>query len=128
MAPAGQFIILTPGFPQDEQDTTCIPFLQAFVLSVKKLFPSLQLTVLAFQYPFQQKEYNWHGIRVVAFGGANQRRFRRLLVWRRVWNFLNRLKQTGEITGIFSVWLTECALIGKHFSNKNRLKHYMWLV
>ena len=31
-----QILILTPGFPQDEQDTTCIPFLQDFVLGMSE--------------------------------------------------------------------------------------------
>src|SRR6266446_3437228 len=128
MALSGQLIILTPGFPQDENDTTCIPFLQQFALSTRKLFPSLQLTVLAFQYPYQRKEYEWHGVRVVAFGGANRRRLLRLFTWRRVWGQLNRLTRDANTLGIFSVWMSECALIGKYYCKAKRLKHYSWLV
>src|SRR5579864_4691250 len=104
MAPQDQFIILTPGFPRDEDDTTCLPWLQAFVLSVKKLFPTLQLTIVAFQYPFEAKNYQWHGITVIAIGGANRTKLRRLLTWRKVWSWLNLLTRKTKTIGVLSLW------------------------
>ena len=125
---SGQFIILTPGFPKDEDDTTCIPWLRQFALSVKRLFPTLPLTIIAFQYPFKEAEYQWHGIRVIAVGGANRTKLPRLLTWRKVWSRLNRLAREMNTIGVLSLWLNECALIGKYFCRKHGLKHYMWLV
>jgi glycosyltransferase involved in cell wall biosynthesis len=123
-----QFIILTPGFPRDEDDTTCIPWLQEFALSVKKLFPSLRLTIVAFQYPFEAKDYRWHGIRVIAIGGGNRAKLCRLLTWRKVWSRLNRLTREKKTAGVLSVWLNECALVGKYYCRARGPRHFMWLV
>ena len=105
MPPPDQFIILTPGFARDEHDTTCIPSLQEFALSIKKLFPSLRLSIVAFQYPFEAKECQWHGIRVIALGGANRTKLRRLLTWRKSWGQLNRLTRETKTAGVLSIWL-----------------------
>ena len=78
---SGQLIVLSPGFPQDEQDSTCIPWLQQFLLSLRRVSPSLEVVVIAFQYPFHSREYTWHGIRVFALGGANRKTWRRLITW-----------------------------------------------
>ena len=29
--------------------------------------------------------------------------------------------------GVFSCWCTECALVGKYFSTRNNLQHYIWI-
>ena len=34
-------VILTPGFPADESDTTCLPLLQQVILHLKKYDPEL---------------------------------------------------------------------------------------
>ena len=47
-----RLVILTPGFPKDETDTTCIPFLQDFILELNDQYPSLKIDILAFDYPF----------------------------------------------------------------------------
>lgn len=122
------FIILTPGFPADESDTTCLPAFQQFAQSVKKLYPQYQLTVITFQYPFVAHEYLWNGIRVIALGGSNRPRLQRFLTWCRAYKVLKRLKKEEKIIGLLSLWLTECALVGKIFAKFHRLKHYMWLI
>ena len=45
-------VILSPGFPKDEADTTCLPAHQVFIKSLNKNFPSLKIIILSFQYPF----------------------------------------------------------------------------
>ncbi|MDB5148608.1 MAG: hypothetical protein JWQ57_2628, partial [Mucilaginibacter sp.] len=71
-------IILTPGFPEHEGDSTCIPPQQVFVKALKETQPELNIVVLTFQYPFFSGEYQWHGIRVISFGHpSNSRIIRR---------------------------------------------------
>jgi len=39
-------IILSPGFAANEEDTTCLPAQQSFILTLKKNFPSLNIIVI----------------------------------------------------------------------------------
>ncbi len=45
-------VILTPGFPKNEQDTTCIPPLQAYVENFTAIHPEIKMSIISFQYPF----------------------------------------------------------------------------
>src|SRR2546421_3800232 len=123
-----KLIILSPGFAADEEDTTCLPAQQLFVKSLKDNFPSLNLTVLAFQYPFSAGDYLWNGIRVISFGGREKGKFYRLVLWLCVWRTLKRLKKENNILGLFSFWCGECALLGKRFGRKYNLPHFIWLL
>ncbi len=121
-------VILTPGFPKDEDDTACLPAFQQFALSLKKKLSADQFLILSFQYPFEKKEYTWNGIRVIAVGGNNKPGFHRLLTWLRTYAILKKIHKKETIRGIFSLWLSECSLVGKIFAKRNRLKHYSWLI
>lgn len=121
-------IILSPGFAKDENDSTCLPPQQVFVKAFKKNAPSLQIIILAFQYPFFKKQYTWFGNIIISFNGQDKRGICRLLLWLKVYRKLNRLKKLYEIAGILSFWCTECALIGKIFSKKNSYKHFIWVL
>ena len=122
------FLILTPGFPKDENDTTCLPAFQQFALSLKKLYPHIEFYFIAFQYPFFKDNYNWHNVNVISIGGKNKAGFYRFYTWIRVYRVLSKLKKEKKIIGILSLWLTECSLIGKIFSKLNNIKHFMWLI
>jgi glycosyltransferase involved in cell wall biosynthesis len=128
MRNSGQIIILTPGFPENEQDTTCIPWLQHLLPALRRVRPSLRVVVIAFQYPYQRREYLWHGFPVFAAGGANRKKLRRLITWARVLRKLRQLRRRDKIAGVLSLWLAECALVGGWFAKANGLRHYACLV
>ena len=121
-------IILTPGFPKDEADTTCLPEKQMLIKTIKKNYPALKIIILAFQYPFFAQTYHWYGIEVISFNGRNKGKLNRLRVWISVWQTLKKLKKRNNIIGILNFWLGECGLIGKYFANKNKIKQYTWLL
>lgn len=121
-------IILSPGFPENEADTTCLPLQQQLIKSIKRLYPDMQVLVLSFQYPFHQQVYNWNGVRVKAFGGKSRGH---VFKWRnqtRIWRALQTIQQTCRVTGILSFWLGECAYIGERFAKRYQLKHYCWIL
>ena len=122
------FIILTPGFPANEADSTCVPFPQLFVKMLKQLNPSLKIIVFAFQYPFEKKTYDWHGVTVIAFNGQNKGRLNRLLLWRTVWRKLNSTIKQNNVAGILNFWLSDCSLMGKWAAKKHSLKSLTWLM
>ena len=63
-------LFITPGFAQNEQDSTCIPPLQCFARGLAA--QGIELTIIALEYPFHTREYLWHGIRVLPCGGKNK--------------------------------------------------------
>ncbi len=121
-------IIVTPGFPTNEQDTSCLPAFQQFVLSLKTQFPQNNLMVISFQYPFEKKEYTWNGISVIALGGKNRSKLFRVMIWLKAYQVLSRIKKQHSIMGIVSLWATECALVANTFAKKNKLKHLIWII
>lgn len=121
------WLILTPGFPKDESDSTCLPLQQALVKTLQQMVQPVQLIVISFQYPFEQKEYRWQGIPVFAIGGKNRGGLYRRLTWQRVNRQLSTLQNTTNIRGIFSFWCGETALIASRFAKAAGIRHYCWI-
>ncbi|GAA4094452.1 glycosyltransferase [Mucilaginibacter panaciglaebae] len=121
-------IILTPGFPENEADTTWLPDRQIFVRVLRDTYPELNIVVLSFQYPYQSREYWWNGIRVIALGGKGKRGLLRRLLWFKAWHKLKQLHKEYEVVGLLSFWLDECAFVAHQFAQKHRLKSYAWLL
>lgn len=121
-------IILSPGFPENEADTTCLPPQQVFVKALKAENPNLNIIVLSFQYPFVATEYNWHGVHVISFGGKGRNKLFRLKIWLQVWFKLLHLNKQHKISGILSFWLDECALIGHYFALMKNIKYRSWML
>jgi glycosyltransferase involved in cell wall biosynthesis len=120
-------VILTPGFPKDEADSTCLPMLQQFTRMLKELYPRLNIVVLSFQYPFFKKTYKLFDITVKSFAGRNKGGLFKLLLRKKIGAVLKDLHDTNKIKGILSFWLGECALMGKRFADKYGIKHYCWI-
>jgi glycosyltransferase involved in cell wall biosynthesis len=121
-------VILTPGFPKNERDSTCMPDRQIFVKALKESNPAIDIVVLAFQYPFYAAEYQWNGVRVIALGGKDKGRIYREITWIRAWRVLKKLNRQYQVTGLLSFWLGECAFVGHRFSKQYKLKHYCWIL
>lgn len=120
-------VILTPGFPENESDTSCLPFLQSLVRTINKDFSFIKIIIVAFQYPFTAAEYTWNGNTVFSFGGRNKGKLSRRFIWFRVWRKLKKIKDDNNVIGLFSLWLGECALSGHRFGKKFEIPHYCWI-
>jgi glycosyltransferase involved in cell wall biosynthesis len=121
-------VIITPGFPANEDDSTCLPPQQTFVKALKEVNPQLEIIVLTFQYPFFSEEYTWNGIRVISYGHPANSRLSRFFTSDRVLQTLKKLNKVHRIIGLLSFWLGKAAVIGNKFAKKNQLKHYTWLL
>ena len=120
-------IILSPGFPKDEMDTTCLPFLQQFVIELKAQFPGLQVLILALEYPFVRQSYLWNGIQVFSFNGWKKGRILKLFTWQHVLKTMRKIRAENEVVGLLSLWCGACAYLGDHFAKRNNLKHFCWI-
>lgn len=121
------FVILTPGFPKDESDTTCLPMQQSFIRALNQKYPLLNIIILAFQYPYFKKTYQWYGNTVISFDGRNRGGLMKLFLFRK-WNAaIKKIHKTDKIHGLLSFWYAECALAGKRFADKHGVRHYCWM-
>ncbi len=122
------FIILTPGFPENEADSTCLPLQQSFIRLLKELYHQLEIVVLSFQHPYHKIKYKWFDIEVIPFSGRNKGGLNRLVLRSKINATLTELHKTKIIIGLLSFWCNECAWIGKHFGDKHGIKHYCWVL
>ena len=121
-------IILTPGFPIDESDSTCLPAQQAFLLALNRNYPSINIKVITFHYPYRSNKFLWNGIQVISLNGRNKKGFARLMIWMRAWRAIGEFKKNAQLMGILSFWCTECGLVGKWFASYHKLKHHCWIL
>ena len=121
-------LVLTPGFPIDESDSTCLPAQQEFLKALYNLYPDLTIMVVAFQYPYTRKTYNWNGITVIPFYGRNRGNIYRRILWWQIWKTILQLTRQYHVVGFLSFWLGECALLGKKLSLKTGIKTLVWLL
>lgn len=121
-------VILTPGFPKDEDDTTCVPAQQLFVKTLKETHPGLKIIVITFHYPHYTAKYDWHDVKVLAVGSKKKGPIFRRVEWFRAWSVLKHLNGKYRLIGLLSFWMGECAWIGDMFGRKYFVKHYCWLL
>lgn len=119
-------VILTPGFPANEKDDSCIPPLQSLLRQLSS--SGLRISVIAFQYPFQRTPYQWHGIRVYPAGGKNRSFPRKLLTWQRCRAHFRSIHQNEKVDLIHSFWMTECAFLGEKLAQRFRIPHLISLM
>ncbi|HTS45983.1 MAG TPA: glycosyltransferase family 4 protein [Puia sp.] len=121
-------VILTPGFPKDEEDSTCLPSQQLFIKSLHNNFPSLKIFILSFEYPFTRSSYRWNNNQVFPFNGWKKKKSGKLKLWLSIWNKMSQLKKENEVIGILSFWCAECAFIGHYFGRIHRIRHLSWIL
>lgn len=121
-------VILSPGFPANEADSTCLPAQQALVRALNTEFPEVSIVVIALQYPFSENEYSWHGNRIIPLNGRNRNKLHRWLLWYKASAVLKTLTKNGNIAGVLSFWLDECAFIGAPFCKRKNIPHFTWLL
>lgn len=121
-------IVISPGFPSDESDTTCLPAQQLFLKELNRLFPGLKVVILALQYPFRKDRYQWFGNTVISLDGKSLPKFMRPVLWLGAYKELNRIHRHSSVLGVLSFWCHETALIGTFFSRRKRLKHKIWIM
>src|ERR1700758_4173505 len=92
-------VILSPGFPKNEADSTCMPPQQLFVKTLKTICPGLKIIVIAFQYPYNPGEYKWNGVNVMAIGGKNHGGLKRAVTWFKAWMALKNIRKQYKVIG-----------------------------
>lgn len=115
-------VFITPGFPENEEDSTTIPALQDYLIALKEALPNTRMTVITFQFPFTSKKYKWNGYQVIPLNGKNKTS-RKMIIWNKTIKHLKDLHYKYPISVLHSFWLGECAFITSRFANRNNIKH-----
>ena len=121
-------VILTPGFPKDEADSTCLPFLQIFISQLNTQFLLLKVEIIAFDYPFTSTTYQWKGNTVHSFNGYKKTKLKKLFKWFSIKKKVDEIKNSNSIIGILSLWCGECTYIGNKYAKRNHLQHFSWIL
>lgn len=120
-------LILTPGFPNDEQETECLPAVQQFIHCYRKLFPAVHLSVLSLHYPFNKSNYQWHGLDVLSICGKNQTGLKRFpIIWKAMRAGL-KINRKAKVDAVLSLWLTDAAFAGKLITKRLNIPHLVWM-
>jgi glycosyltransferase involved in cell wall biosynthesis len=120
-----QIYILTPGFPDSESDTSCLPFLFALAKAHSLDANRADIKILSFQYPFHQKPYKFFRWDVMPFGGKNKKGFSRIRLWLRILTYMLRQSRPDVV---ICLWATETSLIGNIFRGITGVHCITWML
>jgi glycosyltransferase involved in cell wall biosynthesis len=120
-------IILTPGFPSHEGDSTCLPTQQNLVRAFNALDPGLEIIILSIQYPYVTAEYKWFGNSVKTYNGKNLNSIGRIKLWFSIYRDIKKIYKRENMMGILSFWCGETALIGHWFAKFYPIAHFCWV-
>ena len=121
-------IILTPGFPGNENDTTTLYSQQLFVKILSTEFPEIEPIVISLHYPYTQEKYKWLNVDVIPLNGMRYPRWLRFIPWIQAWQKIRKLRKSYQPIGILSFWCLDSALIGQWFSKRNNIRHLIWIL
>lgn len=120
-------LLVTPAFPAHEQDDTCMPLVQAYLLALREQHPLLRIAAIATQYPFHHAPYIWNGIRVFPCDGRNQRLRKPIALWRARRCFRS-LSRNGSPKAIHALWLSDAALAASRMAKQARVPFLLTLL
>lgn len=118
-------LLLTPGFAADESDHNCIPPLQALVRGL--LRRGAEVHIVAFEYPFSDRPYHWHGARVYPCNGRNRWLLKPRTMLRAVFQ-AHKLLTHKPFDAIQSFWLGMAAGVGERVSRRRGVPHFTTLM
>lgn len=118
-------ILITPGFTADTFDHNCQPTLQLFVLEL--LRQGMEVQIIALDYPFSSRPYQWHGAEVFPCGGNNSRWLKPRTLWR-ARQMTARLLSNGEAAVLHSFWLGWASAVGERVARQKKARHITTLM
>jgi 1,2-diacylglycerol 3-alpha-glucosyltransferase len=114
-------VIISPGFPIDENDSTCLPFLQLIIKELMKQ-GNIKITVIAEQYPMSEN-YTWNGISVITLRKKESKLYYKIFRFFRLKHILKKLNKHEKINVIHNFWFSNSVLITDKFAASNSIKH-----
>lgn len=119
--------MLSPGFPANEQDSTCLPALRMF-LREETLQEHFDIHIISMHYPFTVSNYLWHGHPVVSLRGKNKKALHRIPLYLSTFFSLRKNISRKSENFVLSIFATEAAFIASHFCRWYKIKHLCWIM
>lgn len=120
-------LFISPGFPKDESDTRCIPALQLFLAELAKR-DVYHISLIALEYPYHSKNYDWKGISVYALGGNNKAGLAQILLLAKALRVANKINNKLQLNQVHSFWLGPSAWLGNKIATKFKIPHHCTLM
>ena len=111
-------LLITPGFPVDENDTTCLPMVQEFLKGFLNLHPEIEFTVVSLHYPYHTNSYLWNKTNVIPLGGSNVKEFGKLMLWRNAIKKVYAIGSEKQFDLVHSLWLAEATTVAIRAAKK----------
>ncbi len=115
-------VFVSPGFPDNDDDTRCIPAMHLFLQELSKR-EGYDIQVIATDYPYQAREYVWNGIKVFALGGNNKKGLGKLKMLMSLKKKLQEIESNKKIDFLHNFWLNQSSELTARFALKNNIKH-----
>tara|TARA_B100000780_G_C21077351_1_gene433757 strand:+ start:407 stop:1441 length:1035 start_codon:yes stop_codon:yes gene_type:complete len=115
-----RILYITPGFPSDESDTSCIPALQEFFEELKTR--NIDPLVVALHYP-ASKNYSWKGIPVHALGLNNPHPVKQLWQQTKISKQIQQLAIKHKAELVHSFWIGDAAWYGQNMAKALQIPH-----
>jgi len=128
MKSSKHILLVTPGFPADENDYLCTPMIQEFLIGFAKYFSEVKFSVVALHYPYKKTNYKWHQTNVYPLSGKNKKGLNRLILWRRAIKKIKEINNFHKIDSLHSLWLGETTIIANRVSKKIAVPHIATLM
>lgn len=116
-----RILYISPGFPTDEKDTSCIPALQEFLAELNKR--DIDPLVIALHYPYSAIKYVWKGINVHALGLNNPHVIKRLWLEKKIPKQIQQLAIEHKTELIHSFWIGDAAWYGQNIAKALEVPH-----
>ncbi|MDB2657545.1 glycosyltransferase [Crocinitomicaceae bacterium] len=95
-------LFITPGFPENEQDSQCIPALWIYAKALAE--SGTDVSIITLQYPFVSESYKWNGISVYPMNGANKK-VKQLFLMRKAVECAVKIHKEKSVDVVHSFWL-----------------------
>ena len=120
-----RILYITPGFPADESDSTCIPALQEFLLEISKNLGGQQ--IISLNYP-GAGDYNWFGHSVISLGWNNPVKIQKVFLLKLALTALKKIVDENSFDLIHSFWMTDASLIGTQLASYAQIPHVVTIM
>jgi len=121
-------LVLTPGFPQNEKDTSCNPAMQDYFKALLNEHPNIRLSIVSIHYPFKNTTHIWKGLKVYNCGGKGRKYPIKIFYLLRAISYSLKINKELSVNLIHSFWLAETALIGNILGKLFKIKNICTLM
>lgn len=120
-------LMVVPGFPRDENDSTCIPAMQTYIRNLAELTDH-QITIITISYPKYLHDYEWHDLQVHALYSSRIWPLNKIQSGRKALALAKSIHAEWPIHFVHSFWLSDTALIGTLISRQLQVPHLTTLM